>query len=353
MVGEADADLKGLAIPAGCCMATTKMPADSLSVPLVAILGPTASGKSWLAVTLAEEFGGEVIACDSTQVYRGFDIGTAKPSAAERRGIPHHMLDVVPWSEVFTAGEYRQRTLEVLADLHLRQRLPIFTVGTGLYFRALTQGLADAPRRSEELRARLNAIGARRGGAHLHQLLRRLDPAAAERISSNDRQKLVRAIEVCLLTGRSMSEVHRAGREPLQGYAVLKIGLNPPRQELYTRIEKRVQLMLQQGWAAEVNLLVAQGALPNAKPFEFIGYRELRDQVETGESLPQVAAVIAQATRRYAKRQLTWFGREADVRWFPGFGEAPETLSGVLDYLRPLLAESTDGARHARRRQAV
>jgi tRNA dimethylallyltransferase len=346
-------DLTSLVISAHSSDAPPKMAVDSSCLPLVAILGPTASGKSSLAVTLAEEFGGEVIACDSTQVYRGFDIGTAKPSAADRRGIPHHMLDVVTWSEVFTAGEYRQRTLEVLADLRLRQRLPVLTVGTGLYFRALTQGLADAPTRCEELRTRLNAIGARRGGVHLHKLLRRLDPAGAERISPNDRQKLVRAIEVCLLTGRAMSEVHRAGREPLQGYAALKIGLNPPRHELYKRIEKRVRLMLQAGWTAEVNVLVAQGAPLTSKPFEFIGYRELRDQVDAGQLLPHVTAAIAQATRRYAKRQLTWFRRESDVRWFPGFGDAPETLSGVMDYLKPLLARSADAARHGQRRQAV
>jgi tRNA dimethylallyltransferase len=329
------------------------MPADSSVSPLVAIFGPTASGKSSLAVSLACEFGGEVIACDSTQVYRGFDIGTAKPSAAERRAIPHHMLDVVAWSKRFTAGEYRQRALQVLADLRHRQRLPIFTVGTGLYFRALTQGLADAPRRCDELRDRINAIGVRRGGPRLRNLLRRLDHAAAERIFPNDRQKLVRAIEVCLLAGQSLTKLHQAGREPLRGYAVLKIGLNPSRPELYQRIEERVDRMLRSGWAAEVAALVAQGAPKTAKPFEFIGYRQLCDRAETGESLPDVISAIAQATRRYAKRQLTWFRREPDVRWFSGFGDAPETLSAVADYLKPLLAQSTHCAGHIEPREAI
>lgn len=315
------------------------MPVPQLTLPLVAILGPTASGKSALAVTLAEKLGGEVIACDSTQVYRGFDIGTAKPSLTERRGVPHHMVDLVSPAEVFTAGEYRRRVLEVLADLRRRHRLPIFTVGTGLYFRALMEGLADAPTRSDRLRARLNATGAKRGGAHLHKILRRLDPAAAERISPNDRQKLVRAAEVCLLAGQPLSELHRAGRRGLQGYTAVKIGLNPPRQALYERIEGRVRLMLDQGWSREVAALMAEGAGKTSKPFEFIGYREVSAQAEGSQPLSDTVAAIAQATRRYAKRQLTWFRRESDVQWYAGFGDAPETFSATLDYLDPLLTK--------------
>jgi len=200
------------------------MSADPSMLPLVAILGPTASGKSSLAIALAERLGGEVIACDSTQVYRGFDIGTAKPSTAERRTIPHHMIDLVAPAEVFTAGEYRKRALEVLADLRRRNLLPIFTVGTGLYFRALMEGLADAPTRSEQLRARFNAIGVKRGCAYLHKILRRLDASSAARISPHDQQKLVRALEVRLLAGKPLTELHRAGRQGLQGYAAFKIG---------------------------------------------------------------------------------------------------------------------------------
>lgn len=329
------------------------MARESDPLPLLAILGPTASGKSSLAVSLAVQFGGEVIACDSTQVYRGFDIGTAKPTARERRGIPHHLLDLVAYSDVFNAGEYRRRVLAVLADLRFRERLPIFTVGTGLYFRALTQGLSDAPTRSEDLRVRLNAVSAKRGGTHLHKLLRRLDPAAAERIFPNDRQKLVRAIEICLLAGQPLTHVHRAGREPLQGYAVVKIGLNPPRHELYARIEKRVHHMLDSGWGAEIASLVAQGVATTAKPFEFIGYRELVQLAEGGGPLPARIAAIAQATRRYAKRQLTWFRREPQVHWLPGFGDAPETFSAIVDYLKPLLGNSTGMPRHAPPREEV
>ncbi len=172
------------------------------SLPLVAIVGPTASGKTPLAVSLARRFGGEVLACDSTQVYRGFDIGTAKPTLEERGGVPHHLLDLVDPSFPFTAGEYRARALAVLEDLRVRGRLPILTVGTGLYLRALLEGLADAPARSEELRARLEAGANAHSLQYLHRVLRRLDPEAAVRIGSRDRPKMIRAIEVCLLTGR-------------------------------------------------------------------------------------------------------------------------------------------------------
>ena len=321
-----------------------KAPAASFALPLIAIIGPTASGKSSLAVSLAERLGGEVIACDSTQVYRGFDIGTAKPSTAERRGIAHHMIDVVSPDDIFSAGEYRNRALEVLADLRRRHRLPIFTVGTGLYFRALMEGLADAPTRSDQLRARLNETAAKRGGPHLHKILRRLDSATAKRISPNDRQKLVRALEVCLLTGKPLTELHRAGREGLRGYAPLKIGLNPARQALYARIERRVSLMLDQGWSREVAKLIAEGARVDAKPFEFIGYRELRARAETGGPFSNTVEAIAQATRRYAKRQLTWFRRESGVQWFAGFGDAPEMVSAALNYLEPLLAQARSDA---------
>ena len=306
-------------------------------LPLVAIMGPTASGKSALGIALAEKLAGEVIACDSTQVYRGFDIGTAKLSVPERRGVPHHMIDLVSFAETFTAGEYRNRAVQVLADLRCRRRLPIFTVGTGLYFRALMEGLADAPTRSDRLRARLKAMEARRGGACLHRLLRRLDPAAAERISSNDHQKLVRALEVCVLAGKPLSEVHQAGRQGLQGYMPLKVGLSPPRQALYERIERRVCAMLDSGWSEEVAGLIAEGASATAKPFDFIGYRELRACVAAGQPPASAIASIAQATRRYSKRQFTWFRRESGMHWFSGFGDAPETLSAALEYLEGAL----------------
>ena len=302
--------------------------------PLVVILGPTASGKSALAVSLAERFGGEVLACDSTQVYRGFDIGTGKPTPQERRGIPHHLLDLVEPSAVFTAGEYRRHALAALADMQIRGRLPILTAGTGLYLRALLEGLADAPKRSDALRSRLQTSVARRGAGHLHRMLRRLDPVAAARISANDGQKLIRAVEICLLAGKPVTDVHRAGRASLEGYAVLKLGLNPPRAELYERIGRRVSGMLERGWLNEVSALIDSGTPLSAKPFEFIGYRELYDrskqnQRKHGGPSPNVTEAIAQATRRYAKRQLTWFRKEPGVSWLAGFGDDANVIAAA------------------------
>jgi tRNA dimethylallyltransferase len=285
-------------------------------------------------VRLARQFGGEVLACDSTQIYRGFDLGTAKPTPAERGGIAHHLIDLADPTELITAGGYRLLALERLADLGRRGRLPIFTAGTGLYLRALLEGLADAPQRSEELRARL-ASAERRGRGHLHRMLRRLDPASASRISPNDTQKLIRALEVCVMTRKPLTEVHRAGRQPLAGYRPLKIGLRPPREALHDRIAQRVKNMLRQGWLQEVAVLLDSGMPPSAKPFEFIGYRELAAHIRGEYSLEQAEQAIIQATRQYAKRQATWFRREPEVTWFAGFGDdAP-----VADSAAALLTE--------------
>ncbi len=325
--------------------------------PLIAIVGPTASGKSELAISLAQRFAGEVLACDSAQVYRGFDIGTAKPTPEERRGIPHHLMDLVDPTQLFTAAEYRRHALDVLADLAQRQRLPIFTAGTGLYLRALLAGLSDAPARCDLLRSRLTASAARHGDAHLHGMLRRLDVAAAARISPQDRQKIIRALEIRLLDGRPLAEVYSTGRAPLREYAPLKIGLHPPRALLYQRIEKRVHAMLARGWRDEVAALIKQmnsaQAAPalrariaepcsasEAKPFEFIGYREMREHIERHKPLPETIAAIAQATRRYAKRQLTWFRKEPDVHWFAGFGDSPEITGAVIAEIERYLASS-------------
>ncbi|MGB6430551.1 MAG: tRNA (adenosine(37)-N6)-dimethylallyltransferase MiaA [Candidatus Acidiferrales bacterium] len=319
-------------------------PSPASPAPLVAILGPTASGKSALSVFLAERFGGEILACDSTQVYRGFDIGTAKPAAAERRGIPHHLLDLVEPSDLFTAGEYRRRAELVLADLQSRGRLPILTVGTGLYLRALLEGLADAPERSAELRARLEARAAACGPAYLHRILAHLDPQSARRIAPRDRQKLVRAIEICVLAGKSVTELHRSGRDPLIGFAPIRIGLNPPRAELRARIERRTHGMLAREWLDEVAELIRAGVPAQSKPFEFIGYRALREHLESRTSLADATAVIVQSTRRYAKRQLTWFRREPDVAWLAGFGDDPEIADAAERLIAARLVAFRAGA---------
>jgi tRNA dimethylallyltransferase len=311
---------------------------DSALPPLVAIVGPTAAGKSALGVWLAERLGAEVVACDSTQLYRGFDIGTAKPSLSERRGIPHHLIDVLEPTEEATAGGYRELALAVLSGLRQRKRLPIFTVGTGLYLRALLEGLADVPQRSEELRERLRASAEEHPPGHLHRILQRLDFAAAQKITLRDEQKLIRAIEVCLLARKPISEVHRTGRSPLQGWRPLKIGLMPPRDQLHARIHARTAAMLEHGWLREVQGLLQSGLSENAKPFDFIGYRELRAVLRNEISLTQATEAIQQATRRYAKRQITWFRKESDVQWFTGFGDDPAQQSRIFESLSPLLA---------------
>jgi tRNA dimethylallyltransferase len=306
---------------------------DTSLAPLVVILGPTASGKSTLAVWLAERIDGEVIACDSTQLYKGFDIGTAKPSVAERRGVPHHLIDVLTPAESATAGGYREAAIAVLDDLRRRKRTPILTVGTGLYLRALLDGLADVPQRSEELRDRFRASRDRHPAGHLHRVLCRLDPDAASKIAPADEQKLIRAVEVCLLTKRPLTDVYRGGRTPLEGWRSVKLGLQPPRERLYEKIHARTESMLAHGWQEEVRSLVDSGFSDEAKPFDFIGYRELR-AVSRGEmQLADAKASIQQATRRYAKRQITWFRREAGVQWIEGFGDSSEIQAAALAFV--------------------
>ena len=306
--------------------------------PLVAIVGPTASGKSALGVFLAKEFGGEVVACDSTQLYRGFDIGTAKPTLPQRAGVPHHLLDVLEASEESTAGGYRERALAVLDDLRSRSRLPVITVGTGLYLRALLDGLADLPLRSEEIREQLRASAIQHGAGHLHEMLLRLDPHAAAQISPADEQKLIRAIEICLLTQKPLTEVHRTGRNPLTGWRILKIGLQPDREALIQRIHARTDAMLQSGWLQEVASLIASGLPEDAKPFNFIGYRELRAHLRGEITLDAARAAIQQGTRQYAKRQLTWFRREKDVYWLTGFGDDPNFQLAASHWLNSIRA---------------
>ena len=303
-------------------------------LPLVAIIGPTASGKSALGVSLAERLGGEVVACDSTQLYRGFDIGTAKPSLSERRGIPHHLIDVLGPGDNATAGGYRQLALQILEYLRKRRHLPVFTVGTGLYLRALLEGLADVPQRSEELRERLRASVEQHPPGHLHRVLKRLDPQAAQKIAPADEQKLIRAVEICILARKPISEVHRTGRAPLEGWRVLKIGLMPPRERLNERIHARTDAMLAQGWIREVQALLESGLNEDSKPFDFIGYRELRAVLGGEITLEEARRAIQQATRRYAKRQLTWFRKEPGVRWFSGFGDDAGVQAGVFEWLQ-------------------
>jgi tRNA dimethylallyltransferase len=304
------------------------------AAPLIVVLGPTASGKSALGIELARRLNGEVLVCDSTQVYRHFDIGTAKVPGLEQQGIPHHLTDLVEPDELFTAGEYRRRAIAVLDDLKIRGKLPVMTAGTGLYLRALLEGLAEAPERSEELRVRLRRSVERRGAEHLHRVLARIDPGAATRIAPRDAQKLIRAIEIRMLAGKTVAEVHHAGREPLKGYAVTKIGLLPDRKLLYARINERTRAMIDANWIEEVRRLAISGIPRSAKPFQFIGYSELRDHIEGNLSLTEAIQRIQQATHQFAKRQLTWFRREADVHWLSGFGDDSQVKEQALEIAR-------------------
>lgn len=303
--------------------------------PLVVIVGPTASGKSALGMALARGFGGEVLACDSAQVYRYFDIGTGKVGARERGGIPHHLTDLLEAEELFTAGDYQRRARAVLGEVRARGRLPIVTAGTGLYLRALLEGLSPLPARSPELRARLQERAedpARRG--YLHRLLARVDPDSARAIAVRDTPKLVRALEVCLQARRPRTELFARGRDRLEGYAVVKVGLMPPRAELYARIEERVERMLAAGWLEETRRLAQQFPL-TAKPFEFLGYRQLAAHLGGGLSLKEAIKQIKHETRQFAKRQITWFRKEPGVRWFAGFGDDAAVQAAVADYLKP------------------
>jgi tRNA dimethylallyltransferase len=307
--------------------------------PLVAIVGPTAAGKSALGIEVARRWGGEVVCCDSTQLYRQFDVGTAKVRGAEQLGVPHHLVDLLKPHEVFTAGDYRRRALAVLEDLRSRGRLPVFTVGTGLYLRALLEGLADAPARSEDLRERLRRRARLNGAEYVHRLLARFDPPTAARVDPHDTAKVIRAIEVCLGTGRPMSQVLRQGQAALEGYQTIKIGLLPPRPALYNRIERRTHAMMEAGWLEEVQALLAKGLGAEIKPFQFIGYGELRAHLAGMVDREKAVAAIQQATRRYAKRQISWFRREPGVVWFPGFGEDAAIRDQVFAYLSEKLEQ--------------
>lgn len=285
------------------------------------LLGPTASGKTALSLALAERFDGEVVSCDSVAVYRGMEIGTAKPSLAERARVPHHLIDIYSPDEHSTAGDYARRAREAIGEIAARGRLPIVTGGTGLYLRALLDGLFAGPRRSEELRERLERSRMRHGSGWLHRVLAQLDPESAARIHANDAPKLIRAIEVTLAARRPMSEAWKQGREPLRGYRILRIGLDPPRNELYQRINARAARMFDEGLVEETRGLIARYG-PSPRVFDSLGYRQARAVLRGEMSREEAIAAAQQGHRNYAKRQQTWFRREPEVHWLKGFGDA-------------------------------
>ena len=297
-------------------------------VPLIVILlGPTGSGKTALSLELAERLGGEIVSCDSVAVYRGMELGTAKPTKDERARAPHHLIDVAEPNEPFTAGEYSRRARVALREIASREHLPIVTGGTGLYLRALTEGLFAGPARREDLRARLRRSAERHGSAWLHGVLRRLDAATAERIHANDTAKLIRAIEVCVAARKPMSEIladQDLGRDPVTGFKLMRIGLNPPREQLYDRLNQRCAEMFAAGLVEETrDLLVRFGPV---KALDSLGYRQARSVLDGTMSEQDAIKATQQGHRNYAKRQMTWFRREPEVLWIEGFGDEAETV---------------------------
>jgi tRNA dimethylallyltransferase len=326
----------GFGNPAAARSASGMVDPIEKGVPLVAIVGPTAAGKSALALALAESLDGEIVNYDSVQVYRGFDIGSGKLAPAERRGVPHHLLDCLEAEEQFTAGDYRREALRVLAEIKERARLPVFVGGTGLYLRAVFMGLFDGPPRSEELRGRLRALAERRGREFLHRLLKRLDPEAAVRIQPRDTQKTVRALEVCILARTPISTMQARGRSGLEGYRVVKVGLHPERKELYQRIDRRVEWMFARGLLEETRALLTRQDSSRIKALGALGYRHACAVAQGQLSLPEAILQTQVATRRYAKRQMTWFRQEAGIISFGGFGDDPRVQSQVIDVLRDI-----------------
>jgi tRNA dimethylallyltransferase len=301
-----------------------EVPEGRLDPLLVVIVGPTASGKTALSLAVAERFEGEIVNCDSVTMYREFEIGTAKPAAAERVRAPHHLLDFVAPTEYITAGEYARQARQVIKEIDSRGHLPIVVGGTGLYLRALLEGLFPGPQRSEELRQRLRERHASHGSNYLHRLLRRLDHAAAEKIHANDVPRLIRAIEVCLASRRKMTELwQQQGRDPLRGFRILRIGLDPDRKALYDRINQRAQHMFERGLIEETERLLQKYG-DAAHPLTALGYRQSIQFLHGDFTRDQALQAAQQAHRNYAKRQMTWFRREPEVTWLNGFGSDPQ-----------------------------
>ena len=308
---------------------------------LIVVLGPTASGKTALALAVAEKFAGEIVNCDSVAMYREFDIGTAKPSAGERARAPHHLFDCVDPSESMTAGEYARRARQVLAEVKARRHLPVVVGGTGLYLRALLEGLFTGPLRSEELRERLRERASRRSAGYLHKILWRLDRLAAERIHANDQAKMIRAIEVCLASRQKMTELWEQGRKPLLGFRILRLGLDPDRGALYDRINQRAREMFDAGLLEETDRLIQEYGT-TARPLESLGYKQAAEFLRGELTREEALRLAQQAHRNYAKRQMTWFRREPDVRWLKGFGDDPVIEREALEFVT---AESEPGPR--------
>jgi tRNA dimethylallyltransferase len=300
---------------------------------LLVIVGPTGAGKSVLGLHLCRQYGGEIVNCDSMQIYQGMDIGTGKPEPAERSDIAHHMMDVVAPGCAFSAGDYARLTRKILANMRQSGRLPVVVGGTGLYLRALLEGLFEGPPRNDDLRMRLRAIIAQGGLDRLHRWLLRVDPEAGARIMPRDAPRIVRALEVYTLTGTSLSAHFVSGSNALTGFSILKLGLNPPREELYQTANQRVIQMLAKGWIDEVRALLAEGIAPDSQAFAALGYRQVVEHIHGRLGFEELAKSIQANTRHYAKRQWTWFRKDPAIHWLDGFGSDPDIQLAAAEWL--------------------
>jgi tRNA dimethylallyltransferase len=305
-----------------------------MSLPLlVVILGPTASGKTALSLHVAERMQGEVVSCDSVAVYRELEIGTAKPSKEERRRVPHHLIDIAGPKELVTAGDYARQARQAITEITAREHLPIVVGGSGLYLRALLEGLFAGPPRSEELRIRLRERAAERGTDYLHKLLHRIDPAAAQTIHANDVPKVVRALEVSISSRAPMTGLWQQGRDALQGFKILRIGLNPDRAALYARINQRAREMFSAGLLDETRMLIDRYG-SSVWPLNSLGYKQAMQHLRGELSLEQAIAAAQQGHRNYAKRQMTWFRREPGVHWIAEFGSEAAVQKEVVGLIK-------------------
>jgi tRNA dimethylallyltransferase len=310
--------------------------ADGVVKPLVAVLGPTATGKSALGLRLAERLGGEIVNCDSTAVFRGFDIGTDKVPVAEQQGIPHHMVDVADPTEAYSAAHYAHEAAGVIRDITSRGRLPILVGGTGLYYRALTRGFFPGPGRDTALRTRLERIADRRGPGRLHRMLGRIDRPSAERIQPKDRKRLVRALEVYLLTGRPLTAHFAATESPLPEYVIKPFALRITPEATAERVAGRVEAQFAQGILDEVRGLLASGVPPDAHPFTGLVYRQALEHLRGMRDERATRELIVRENRKYSRRQLLWFRKEPNLQWIHAAGERAETLEEVARALAAL-----------------
>ncbi|MGH9218977.1 MAG: tRNA (adenosine(37)-N6)-dimethylallyltransferase MiaA [Vicinamibacterales bacterium] len=302
--------------------------------PLIAVLGPTATGKSALGIAIAERFNGEIINCDSTAVYRGFDIGTDKVPLHERRGIPHHLIDIVDPNEEYTAAQFGRDAAATIADIHVRGKLPILVGGTGFYYRALTRGLFPGPGKDVELRRRLERIAERTGVERLHRMVARIDPESAARIQPRDLKRLVRALEVYFQTGKPLTAHFEHTVSPLsKDVQVGAVALRMPAAWLADRLAARVDAQFESGLLDEIRMLLASGVPPDARPFGGLVYRQAIEHLRGMRDEAATRSLIAQENRRYARRQLIWFRKEPNLVWFDGPGTNADVQDSVIKEL--------------------